>query len=87
MIKISKGNVVLDVKEDFLQSYLNQGYNVVDDNGNVIQRGNPNDVQSLKIALTEANKKIDAYANENAQLQKIIKNLQAQLKKSSTKSK
>lgn len=87
MIKISKGNVVLDVKEDFLQSYLNQGYNVVDDNGNVIQRGNPNDVQSLKIALTEANKKIDAYANENAQLQKIIKDLQAQLKKSATKSK
>lgn len=87
MVKISKGNVVLDVKEDFLQSYLNQGYNVVDDNGNVIQRGNPNDVQSLKIALTDANKKIDAYANENAQLQKIIKNLQAQLKKSSTKNK
>lgn len=87
MIKISKGNVVLDVKEDFLQTYLNQGYNVVDDRGNVIQRGNPNDVQSLKIALTEANKKIDAYADENAQLQKIIKDLQAQLKKSSTKSK
>lgn len=87
MIKISKGNVVLDVKEDFLQTYLNQGYNVVDDRGNVIQRGNPNDVQSLKIALTEANKKIDAYADENAQLQKIIKDLQTQLKKSSTKSK
>lgn len=87
MVKISKGNVVLDVKEDFLQSYLNQGYNVVDDNGNVIQRGNPNDVQSLKIALTEANKKIDAYANESAQLQKIIEDLQAQLKKSSAKSK
>lgn len=87
MVKISKGNVVLDIKEDFLQSYLNQGYNVVDDNGNVIQRGNPNDVQSLKIALTDANKKIDAYANENAKLQKIIEDLQAQLKKSSAKSK
>lgn len=87
MVKISKGNVVLDVKEDFLQSYLNQGYNIVDDAGNIIQRGNPNDVQSLKIALTEANKKIDAYANENAQLQKIIKDLQSQIKKSSTKNK
>lgn len=87
MVKISKGNVVLDVKEDFLQSYLNQGYNVVDDNGNVIQRGNPNDVQSLKIALTEANKKIDAYTKENAKLQEIIKDLQSQVKKSSAKNK
>lgn len=86
MIKISRGNVVLDVNEDFLQSYLNQGYDVVDDSGAVIQRGNPNDVHSLKIALTDAHKEIDTLTYKVKELQTIIDALN-KTKKSTTKNK
>lgn len=89
MVKISRGNVVLDVDETFLQSYLNQGYNVVDATGNVIQRGTPNDVTSLKLALTEAENEIDKLNSKIKDMQKQIDNLNNQLKdsKKSTKNK
>lgn len=87
MIRISRGNVVLDVDETFLQGYLNQGYNVVDEKGNIIQRGTPNDVHSLKLALTEANKQIDKLVAENEALKDKINTLQKQTKKSVKESK
>lgn len=75
MVKITRGNVVLDVNEDFLQTYLNQGYNVVNENGDILKRGVPNDITSLKLALSEAEKEINSLREVNAQLTKKIEQL------------
>jgi len=38
VVKIRKGNRILNVEEGRLSSFLNQGYDRIDDNGTVIKR-------------------------------------------------
>jgi len=38
VVKIRKGNRILNVEESRLSSFLNQGYDQIDDNGTIIKR-------------------------------------------------
>ena len=83
---IRKGNVELNIKEQFLQQYLNQGYDVIDSSGKVVQKGVPNDVISLKAALAEANKEVDKLNTEIFNLRNKITSLETAAKENKKKS-
>ena len=53
MVKVERGNVVLRVKEEELKHYIDKGFNQIDDNGNVIQKAVPKDINLLQKAYVE----------------------------------
>ncbi|MBU9711067.1 hypothetical protein [Evansella tamaricis] len=81
--KIKKGNRVLTVKEERLSSYLKQGYDQVDEKGEVVKRA----TGGKTISLGEYNKVVDELeklkktpANTD-ELNKQVEDLKAELKK------
>ena len=80
MVLVRKGNVELTVKDDVVQTYLNQGYNIIDTSGNIVKKGIPNDVTSLKLELAYAHKRIKELEYNNEQLNKQIAELKEQNK-------
>ena len=70
MITVQRGNVVLQVAEDSVTKYMNLGYNVIDDKGNVIEECIPNDLGTLQKHFIESKKRIAELEEQLAQLQK-----------------
>jgi len=56
VVKIRKGNRILDVKESRLSSFLNQGYDQIDDNGTIIKRA----TGGRNVTVAELNEVIEA---------------------------
>lgn len=80
MVRIERGNVVLKVQEHEVQRYLTLGYNVTDDNGNVLKEALPNDLGTLQRYYVENKKRIEELeaivaklTEENALLAKSAK--------------
>lgn len=80
MIRVERGNVVLDVKEDAVDHYLSLGYNVVDEQGRIIRAAIPTQLGVLQVAYVEKEAKI-------AELEAEIERLKAENKKLKKKSK
>lgn len=80
MPRVERGNVVLKVKEHEVQHYLNLGYNLTDDAGNILKQAIPTNLGELQTAYLEHTKKI-------AELEDTVAKLTAQLsvKKTTTK--
>lgn len=72
MATVEKGNVVLTVKDDETEHYLELGYNVVDNSGNIIRECVPTDVGALRVAYTAHKKEIEALKKENEALKAQI---------------
>lgn len=53
MAQVRRANVILEVKDEQVQYYLNKGYDVVDTAGNIVQKCVPRDVQTLQQAFVE----------------------------------
>lgn len=77
MVTIRRANVVLDIKDDQIDYYVNKGYDVIDANGGVIKKSTPKDVHSLTAAyndhlvqIAELQEKIKKLEAENKQLKK-----------------
>lgn len=70
MITVQRGNVVLQVADDSVTKYMNLGYNVIDDKGNVIEECIPNDLGTLQKHFIESKKRIAELEEQLAQLQK-----------------
>ena len=68
MVRIERGNVVLKVQEHEVQRYLKLGYNVTDDQGNIIQGAIPNDVGTLQKCYVEHKKRIEELEDIVAKL-------------------
>lgn len=78
MARIRRANVLLDVKDDEVGYYLNLGYDLLDDKGQVMQSAIPNDLHTLQKHYVDSNKKI-------AELETAIANLKAELASANTK--
>lgn len=80
MARVERGNVVLQVKDYEVQHYLNLGYNLTDEAGNILRKSIPTNIGELQTAYLEHTKKI-------AELEDTIAKLTAQLsaKKTTTK--
>ncbi|WP_342538451.1 hypothetical protein MKY15_20620 [Sporosarcina sp. FSL K6-1540] len=75
-VKIRKKNRVLHVETDRLVGFLNQGYDQIDEDGNVVKRA----TGGRTVSLPEYNKVID----ENEALKAKVKELEAASKKAET---
>lgn len=88
---IRRGNVELSVADDMLKHYLNQGYNEIDDKGNIINSGTPNNFTDLKRAYSELEKENTDLKEKVSVLTKQVESLndklKAQNKKTTTKEK
>lgn len=72
MARVERGNVVLKVKDYEVQHYLNLGYNLTDETGNILKHAIPKNVGELQVAYLEHTKKI-------AELEDTVAKLTAQL--------
>lgn len=70
MVTVQRGNVVLQVADDSVTKYMNLGYNVIDDKGNVIEECIPIDLGTLQKHFIESKKRIAELEEQLAQLQK-----------------
>ncbi len=70
MITVQRGNVVLQVADDSVTKYMNLGYNVIDDKGNIVEECIPNDLGLLQKHFVESKKRIAELEEQLAQLQK-----------------
>lgn len=85
-MRIRKGNVELDIDKDFAQSYINQGYDVIDDKGNILTAGNAAYDIDLPKKYHQAQKEISQLKEEIIQLRNQIVNLELIAKEKPTKS-
>ena len=58
-VTVQRANVVLRVPEEWLDRYVDQGYDVIDDNGNVIKASIPKDLGTLQKAYIEHTQEIE----------------------------
>lgn len=68
---VKRANVVLEVKDDSVPYYLNLGYDVIDNNGNVVQKAVPNDLGTLRKFYVEAKEKIEKLEARIAELEAV----------------
>lgn len=67
-ITVQRANVILDVPEEWLDRYLDEGYSVIDAKGNIIRSAIPKDVGTLQKAYLEHTQKIKELEEEIEQL-------------------
>lgn len=87
MALVRRGNVELEVHDDFLQQYLSKGFDQIDTSGKVLTKGVGNNFYSLQLAFAELNKEHQATLIENRHLSaenEELKKKIAQLQKKTT---
>lgn len=68
MARVRRANVVLEVKDDQLERFVDMGYDVIDDAGRVIQKSVPTDIGTLTKAYMEHEAEIEKLKAELAEL-------------------
>ena len=68
MVKVRRANVILRVKEADVPNYLNMGYSVIGENGEILTEAIPVDVHVLQAAWVDNKKKIEELEQTNAEL-------------------
>lgn len=72
-ITVQRANVVLQISPQQVDYYLSQGYNVINEKGDVIQASIPKDLGTLQKAFVENGKTIETLQAEIADLKKKLK--------------
>jgi len=68
MALVQKANVILEVDEEALPRFVDNGFDVLGDNGEVVKKAIPHDPAALRKALIEALQTIDNLKAEIASL-------------------
>jgi hypothetical protein len=69
VVKVRKQNRILDIPESRLEAFLQQGYDQIDEKGNVIRRA----TGGRKISIAEYNKVVEELEKAKAELAKLKK--------------
>ena len=77
-VTVRRGGSYLTIPALAVERYMAKGYDVVDNSGNVVQSGTPNDINILKRAYEQ-------HVEEIKELRKEIAELKSQLKAESVK--
>ena len=77
MAFVQRANVILEVKEEQVQRYVDNGYDVLDDSGNVVKKSIPRDVRTLQMAYVEQKQQIERMQAEIDALQAEVKKLKS----------
>ena len=80
LVEVERGNVVLKIPEDTVQRYIDRGFSLLDENGNVIKTSIPNDVGTLQKAFVEQSEEIKKLKAELAKLKEQDAKLKEQNK-------
>lgn len=67
-VTVQRANTILQVPEEWVDRYIDQGYDVLDSNGKVIQKSIPKDLGTLQKAYVEHTAKIKELEKEIEQL-------------------
>ena len=78
-IKVQRANVVLDVRPDQKEYYMEKGFSVIDDKGKVIEEAISDNVDALKIQIKNLKEQI---AKKDAEIEQLKS---AKTKKSESK--
>ena len=70
MAKVRRQNVILTIKDDDIQHYLNLGYKVIDENGNVIAGEEP-DYKQLYFQEKEKNTALESELKQYQSLKEL----------------
>jgi len=68
MARVERGNVVLKVEDYEVQRYLNLGYNLTDDDGNILKASIPTSLGDLQAAYLKHTARIEELERAIAQL-------------------
>lgn len=79
-----KANKILRISEDAIDRYMAQGYNITDEQGNLVKKGTPRDVNQLSAEYKKQEEELKSLSAENAMLKAEIKSLKAELIKVKT---
>lgn len=66
---VKRANVVLEVEDDSVPYYLERGYSVLDENGNIAVQAIPTDLGELRKFYVEATAKIEQLEKRIAELE------------------
>lgn len=72
-VTVQRANVVLQVSPQQVDYYIGQGYNVINEQGEVIQASVPRDLGTLQKAFVENANTIESLQAEVADLKKKLK--------------
>lgn len=75
MAIVERGNVVLRISDEDTERYVNMGYDLVDEKGNIIQQSVPKSITTLQKMYKEHIEKIKQLETENAKLKAENKKL------------
>lgn len=73
IIKVRRANVILQVPEEQRKEYLAKGFDVVDENNNVVEYTVPTDLNTLKTAYSNHIKEIEKLQAENKKLKSDLR--------------
>lgn len=80
---VQRANVVLKVRDEEVDKYLARGFNLLNENGEVIRSATPNDLATFKEAYIRQSKEIEDL---NSQIEELKAELEkARQKKSKAK--
>ena len=85
MPRVERGNVVMYVDDKDVQRYLNLGYNITDEFGNILKASIPTDLGTLQKFFIEHTEKIKLLEGQIADLTKQL--MDAEAKKPAPKKK
>ena len=74
MVYATRGNRVIQIEEYNIPKYVEQGYNIINNNGAVLQGAVPTDVQVLKKSYSQHIKEIEGLKAEIASLKAELEN-------------
>ena len=87
LVQVERGNVVLQVPEFDVQRFIDQGYNLTDGHGNILQASVPRDLGTLQKLYLEHTEKIRTLEDTIQKLKAQIKELKASKKLAGRKKK
>ena len=86
MVYATRGNRMIQINENSIQKYVEQGYNIVDNRGGVLQNAVPTDVNVLKQSYSQHMDEIARLKAKVAECENKIASLEAELAKKASKS-
>lgn len=75
IVTVKRANVILHVNKDQLKYYMDQGYDLINDNGDVIESSIPRDLGTLQKAYVEHEAQLKKLQEDNNALIAEIVNL------------
>ena len=85
MARVERGNVVLHIDDNDIQHYLNLGYNLTDESGNVLQRSIPTNLGELQSAFIANTARIAELEDTVAKLTAELTTLKSGAKNATAK--